>query len=143
MNNDSMHEEDFDTVHQAGARFEAKLAAVMGSCCSPPKSFEDLRTKHFAKCAEEELYSARQAMKAVKVKVKPETSLEIYGRMSEAKKAKSVKTAKSAAKKSVKQKKIKRLATYFGFGHLFREEVILDNVFIATISIYPLVHQTT
>ena len=53
------------------------------------------------------------AARKVEKRVKEETPIEMYTRISAAKVAKENKSAKSAAKKLVKSKKLKKISTFF------------------------------
>jgi hypothetical protein len=103
------HMEDFDSFDVACACSDAKLMAVMDGCRPRFQTFEDFQKEQVAHYARE----AKEAKEATASKVKAETSLEMFHRISQARDAKTVKAATSAAKKSVKQKKTKRLPTYF------------------------------
>jgi hypothetical protein len=104
-----IHEEDFDSFDVACARSDAKLMAAMDGCCPRFQTCEDFQKEQVAHYARE----AKEAKEATAAKVKAESSLEIFRRISHARDAKRVKAATSAAKKSVKQKKTKRLPSYF------------------------------
>jgi hypothetical protein len=101
-----LQEEDFDSFHVACARSDAQLMAVMDSCCPRFQTFQEEEAVHSAR-------EAKEVKAATAAKVKAETSLEMFHRISQARDAKSVKAATSAAKKSVKQKKTKRLPRYY------------------------------
>jgi hypothetical protein len=101
-----LHKEDFDSFYGACARSDAKLMAAMDGCCPPFQTFEDFQKEQVA-------HYEREAKEATAAKVKSETSLEMFRRISQARDAKKVKAATSAAKKLVKQKKTKQLPSYF------------------------------
>jgi hypothetical protein len=104
-----LHEEDFDSFDSACARSDAKLIAVMDGCCPRFQTGEEFQEEQVAHYARE----AKEVKAATTAKVKAETSLEMFRRISQARDAKLVKAATSAAKKSVKQKKTKRLPSYY------------------------------
>jgi hypothetical protein len=104
-NKKKMHEEDLESFDAACARSDAKLMAAMVSCCPRFQTGEE-QAAHYAR-------EAKEVKAATARKVKTETPLEMFRRISEARDAKTVKAAASAAKKSVKQKKTKRLSTYY------------------------------
>jgi hypothetical protein len=101
-----LHEEDFDSFHVASARSDAKLMAAMDSCCPRFQTFQEEEAAHYVR-------EAKEMKGATVAKVKAETSLEMFRRISQARDAKMVKAVTSAAKKAVKQKKTKRLSTYY------------------------------
>jgi hypothetical protein len=104
-----LHEEDFDSFDMACARSDAKLMAAMDSCrprFQTGEEFQEEQAVHYAG-------EAKEVKAATAAKVKAETSLEMFRRISQARESKSVKAATSAAKKSVKQKKTKRLTSYY------------------------------
>jgi hypothetical protein len=106
---DPMHEEDFDSFNVACARSDAKLMAAMDGCRPRFPTCEDFQMEQVAHYARE----AREAKEATAAKVKAESSLEMFRRISQARDLKTVKAATSAAKKSVKQKKTKPLPRFF------------------------------
>jgi hypothetical protein len=107
--NNPMHQEDFDSFRAACARSDAKLMAAMEGCRPRFQTGEEFQKEQSAHYARE----AKEVKEATAAKVKAETSLEMFQRISQARDAKTVKAATSAAKKSVKQKKTKHLSTYY------------------------------
>jgi hypothetical protein len=101
-----LHEEDFESFHVACARSDAKLMAAMDGCRPRFQTFQEEEAAHYAT-------EAKEVKEATAAKVKAETSLEMFRRISVARDAKTVKAVTSAAKKLVKQKKTKRLSTYY------------------------------
>jgi 16S rRNA G527 N7-methylase RsmG len=104
--NKENQEDDFDSFDVACARSAAKLNAAMDGCRPHFQTCEDFQKEQAA-------HYTREAKEATAAKVKSETSLEMFRRISQARDAKTVKAATSAAKKLVKQKKTKRLTSYF------------------------------
>ena len=107
--NKENQEDDFDSFDVACARSAAKLNAAMDGCRPHFQTCEDFQKEQAAHYTRE----AKEAKEATAAKVKSETSLEMFRRISQARDAKTVKAATSAAKKLVKQKKTKRLTSYF------------------------------
>jgi hypothetical protein len=105
-----LNAEDYEPYEAAMARFDAHLAAMQENCRHDSR---EITESFHAKWEDDERNRARQADDAAAAKVKAETSMEMFRRISQAKEAKTVKATKSAAAKSVKKKQMKRLPACF------------------------------
>jgi predicted HicB family RNase H-like nuclease len=88
-----LHKEDFDSFDVACARSNAKFAAVMDGCRPRFQTSEEFQEEQAAHARE-----AKEVKAATAVKVKAETSLKMFRRISQARDAKLVKAATSAGK---------------------------------------------